>query len=314
MQPFDLSDLPGFEMSEPYPIDNNRESFGYIINKGIEFRTRLGLHHDLIAKSDFWQSPVIDKIKTLLFNHIKFEDKIYSTPEEIHDFVNSHYPRLNPNQKILSTLEYLYSLTKYDGEMINLDKNELQRKSIWRKLFFNNVEELEYYIDNLNGSYIKFEDASDTYIGLQLTVSGLLKVGEYLESKGSNICFVAMSFDKTLFSIYDDAIAPAITESGFKPLIIRKEHINSDVTINDAIIADIKKARFTIADFTLHKAGVYFEAGYALGRGQKVIYLCREDEIDKAHFDTRNYQHIVWKAADDLKEQLIAKIEAFIKD
>ncbi len=313
MQLFDLSELTGFEMSGPYP-SHNRDNFSYVINKGNEFRTALDLHHDLLIKSDFWQSPVIEKIKTLLFNHIKFENKIYATPEEINDFISNHYPRLNPDQKILSTLEYLHSLTKYDGETINLNKDELQTKNIWRKLFFSNAEELEFYIDSLQGSYIKFQETSDTYIALHLTVTGLLKVGEYLESKNSNLCFIAMSFDSSLFSVYDQAIEPAIIHCGFKPLIIRKEHVNSEVTINDAIIANIKKARFTIADFTFHKAGVYFEAGYALGRGQKVIYLCREDEIDKAHFDTRNYQHIVWKTSEDLKEQLIAKIEAFIKD
>jgi nucleoside 2-deoxyribosyltransferase len=85
-------------------------------------------------------------------------------------------------------------------------------------------------------------------------------------------------------------------------------------TINDAIIAGIKKSRFTIADFTQHKAGVYFEAGYALGRGQKVIYTCRADEIANAHFDTRNYQHIVWENSEDLKQKLIDKITAFVLD
>jgi hypothetical protein len=58
---------------------------------------------------------------------------------------------------------------------------------------------------------------------------------------------------------------------------------------------------------------VYFEAGYALGRGLKVIYTCREDQIDEAHFDTRNYPHILWKDADELKKKLIDKIEVFIK-
>ena len=63
-----------------------------------------------------------------------------------------------------------------------------------------------------------------------------------------------------------------------------------------------------------YKAGVYFEAGYALGRGQKVIYTCKKDDISNAHFDTRNYQHIVWETADDLKQKLIDKINAFVLD
>ena len=66
-------------------------------------------------------------------------------------------------------------------------------------------------------------------------------------------------------------------------------------------------------DFTKNKHGVYFEAGYALGRGQKVIYTCREDSIEDAHFDIRNYQHLVWKDGEDLKMKLMDKIEVFIK-
>jgi hypothetical protein len=108
-----------------------------------------------------------------------------------------------------------------------------------------------------------------------------------------------MSFDSDLTNVFDKAIRPALTHTGFIPTIIYKEHIGSDVTINDGNTCFNKEARFTIADFTRHKHGVYFEAGYALGRGQKVIYTCKQDEISKAHFDTRNYQHIVWSDYED---------------
>lgn len=59
---------------------------------------------------------------------------------------------------------------------------------------------------------------------------------------------------------------------------------------------------------------MYFEAGYALGRGQKVIYICKEDDIINAHFDTRNYQHILWTDKVDLRQKLIDRIDAFVKD
>jgi hypothetical protein len=308
----DLSDLKEFTISGPF-INRSRDVFGYLIAKNSSFNTTLDLSRNLETDQSFWPT-INEKIKTLLFNEIPFERKVYNERSDILDFINSHYPRLNPDQKVLATLEYLYSLTNYDGQRIDLEKQKLKDENIWRRLFFNDSNELDFYIQSLNGSYINYKPTSYTYISLHLTINGLLKVGEYLESKNSNICFVAMSFDTNLFDVYDHAIEPAIIQCGFQPLIIRKEHVNSDVTINDAIIADIKKARFTIADFTFHKAGVYFEAGYALGRGQKVIYLCREDEIEKAHFDTRNYQHIVWKDPNNLKQQLIAKIEAFIKD
>jgi nucleoside 2-deoxyribosyltransferase len=67
-----------------------------------------------------------------------------------------------------------------------------------------------------------------------------------------------------------------------------------------------------VADFTLHKAGVYFESGFALGLGIPVIWTCREDELVKTHFDTRQYNHVVWKDEQDLFEKLKRRIEATI--
>jgi nucleoside 2-deoxyribosyltransferase len=130
----------------------------------------------------------------------------------------------------------------------------------------------------------------------------------------SRSCFVAMSFDPKLRQAYEDGILPAIKETGFIPVIVSNVHVDSDKTINDAIIAGIKEAKFVIADFTMHKAGVYFEAGYALGRGLKVIYTCSKKDLRKAHFDTRNFQHIVWETPEELKQKLVEKIKAFILD
>jgi hypothetical protein len=64
-----------------------------------------------------------------------------------------------------------------------------------------------------------------------------------------------MSFTDDMFKIFEDAIRPAIDESGFKPLIISKEQIPSDTTINDRIIASIKKSRFTIPTLPIIEKG-----------------------------------------------------------
>jgi nucleoside 2-deoxyribosyltransferase len=71
---------------------------------------------------------------------------------------------------------------------------------------------------------------------------------------------------------------------------------------------------FCISDFTEQKDGVYFEAGYALGRGLKVIYTCEEGDFKNSHFDTNHFPHIIYKNEVELEEKLINKIEAWIKD
>ncbi len=48
--------------------------------------------------------------------------------------------------------------------------------------------------------------------------------------------------------------------------------------------------------------------------GLQVIRLCKEDEINDAHFDTRQYNHITWRDAGDLYAKLLNSIRANIVD
>jgi hypothetical protein len=40
------------------------------------------------------------------------------------------------------------------------------------------------------------------------------------------------------------------------------DRIEHNENINDKIIADLRACQFVVADFTGHKGGVYFEAGF----------------------------------------------------
>ncbi|MFC1886373.1 hypothetical protein ACFLZM_04890, partial [Thermodesulfobacteriota bacterium] len=64
--------------------------------------------------------------------------------------------------------------------------------------------------------------------------------------------------------------------------------------IDDEIIAQIRRSRFIVADFTGHRGGVYYEAGFAKGLGLEVIWTCNKNDIDKLHFDIRQYNCIDW--------------------
>ena len=111
-----------------------------------------------------------------------------------------------------------------------------------------------------------------------------------------------MSFDKSLDALWENGIKIAVERAGYKPHRVDKEpHLDR---IDAKIIADIKDSAFMIADVTQQKQGVYFEAGYALGLKRPIIWCVREDDLDNVHFDTRQYNHVVWKTAEDLQEQL----------
>lgn len=147
--------------------------------------------------------------------------------------------------------------------------------------------------------------------GLTLTLDGW---EAYRPNRGGapGTCFVAMAFDASLDQAYDEGIRPAIVaDCGL--MIVRVDRVEHNDNINDRIISEIRACQFLVADFTLHRNGVYFEAGFAMGLGRPVIWTCRKDQMREAHFDTRPYNHIVWESPAELREKLENRIKATVQ-
>ena len=176
--------------------------------------------------------------------------------------------------------------------------------------------ELEYLLNYLVAQGW-LDKTSETFglIDLAITVEGYARLAE-MENMivDSSQVFVAMWFDELLDPVYDEAISPAIKNMGYEAIRLdRRHHLDK---IDDQIIAEIKRSRFIIADFTHGekgaRGGVYYEAGFAHGINIPVIFTCREDMVDHLHFDTRQYPHIVWNSPEELKRQLEDRIGAVI--
>lgn len=160
---------------------------------------------------------------------------------------------------------------------------------------------------------------------LKLTFDGFSRLDEIGSQSSSSIqAFVAMWFGSEVAQAYNEGIAPAVIDAGYQPMRIdQKEHNNK---IDDEIIAEIRRSRFLVADFTcglveaegvttaIPRGGVYYEAGFAQGLGIPVIWCCREDHINHVHFDTRQFNHITWKTPEELREKLRNRIGAVIGD
>lgn len=154
-------------------------------------------------------------------------------------------------------------------------------------------------------------------VGWRVSVEGHTRVDELQreeEATDSSQAFVAMWFHESTTAAFEEGIEPAIADAGYIPLRIdRKEHINK---IDDEIIAEIRRSRFLVADFTQGedgaRGGVYYEAGFARGLGIPVIFTCREDSVETLHFDTNHYNHIVWRTPEELREKLRNRIRANI--
>jgi hypothetical protein len=146
---------------------------------------------------------------------------------------------------------------------------------------------------------------------VQLTAKGWREVERIRSNRPEGWrAFVAMSFREELLPAFTDAIEPALRACGYQA--IRVDSLQHNDKIDDRILAELRRCSLVVADCTLHPGGVYFEAGFGLGRGVPVVWTCRSDELSKAHFDTRQYYHVEWRDSSDLREKLIDRLRATV--
>lgn len=229
------------------------------------------------------------------------------------------YPT-NPKEKMDNLLKSLYQRQHYDGEEVDIEEI-VEKPAFWYKHFFKNENECYFYFEILKAqNFIDISWSQRHKINrpvkpghYNLNLNGLNYYLEITESgRLSNKCFVAMSFSNETKEIRE-AIREALIATSFIPILVDELHIDSDKTINDRIIAELKGAKFCIADFTELKGGVYFESGFALGQGKPVIYCCAKKDFKDSHFDINHFSHILYDEPAELREALINKINAWIK-
>jgi hypothetical protein len=186
----------------------------------------------------------------------------------------------------------------------------------------NNYLEMSFYLNTLYElGYIK-KKYTDAFIHsgvtfhrkVEITFQGISRLHE-IENKGalSNKCFVAMQFDEQKEARLN-AIKESCNQYSYDAFIVENYHGEETMTIDAKIIAAIKSSKFCIADFSSMNQGAYFEAGYALGRGMKVIFICEQKDFEenKKHFDVNHYPFVVYKDFIDLTIKLTYQIGAFI--
>jgi hypothetical protein len=185
----------------------------------------------------------------------------------------------------------------------------------------SSVREAQYFVGLLyQDGIVRLVDNSGAY---QLTSKGFAQL-EAVETGGASLrqCFIAMWFDPSMEGARK-AIEEAVQDCDYRPMRIdAKEHGNK---IDDEIIAEIRRSRFVVADFTcpttdledkskaaIARGGVYYEAGFAQGLRTPVIWTCRKDCLAFVHFDTRQYNHIDWQSPEELRQRLVNRIRAMV--
>jgi hypothetical protein len=217
------------------------------------------------------------------------------------DVILKDTPSFSVLDKLDRTLSVISAMTRVPGE-----ESTFQGAHDYPLIYAQQPEEAYFYLRELAGlGYITHKPPGSVIVSAQ----GYHHLFEIQRaSRESTFAFVAMWFDPSMSKIYDDAIEPAIQGAGYKAVRIDREHHFN--RIDDEIIGRMKSSRFMVADFTGQRAGVYFEAGFMLGLGRTVIWMCQKSDLGQVHFDTRQYNFIDYETVDEAKKRLHDRILA----
>lgn len=229
--------------------------------------------------------------------------------------IEATLPDYRVGDKQLILLRALERRTKYPGDEVTVVPR-MDCSLAWAA----GPDEFRYHLRSLlerglirqtDGLPIDDPDFNSDPFTFEITPSGWTFLDEHARpSVISDQAFVAMSFATELKPAWENGIRDGVTRAGFRPYRVdASPHIER---IDTKIMTEIKNSRFLIADVTLQRPGVYFEAGYALGLGLPVFWSVRKDDLPNVHFDTRQYNHIVWENEHDLAEQVFSFIIAVI--
>ncbi len=234
-----------------------------------------------------------------LFERSNKKNLIIIDSSTVSELMDSAGTPLSPFEKIDKLLLYIYKNSKFLNHGVRIDYES------YPLCYAYNEEEFEYIIKKAEGlNYVEGPIAYEYYLSLD----GWKRIEQLLTLKiNSNQAFVAMWFHDDMKKVYTKALVPALKATGYNPIKI--DEIQHNGKIDDRIMSEIRKSSLLVADFSGHRGGVYFEAGFALGLGIPVIWTCRDSHKNELHFDTRQYNHIIWKDIKDLKKQLIDRIE-----
>jgi len=240
------------------------------------------------------------------------ERKVCGYPEVSVEDILDEFPN-KASEFLNRTLLNLSRLTERPFDVIKLN---MARNEDGLHLFTPSVEGSQAFLQELaEQKYIRFNKYGSTYQWhVFFRTTKFWEVVETLqrEEVGNKRAFVAMWFHESMNDYYKNGIKKAIEDAGYVPVRIDMQDFNDKIC--DEIIAEIRRTKFLVADFSDMRSGVFFEAGFAKGLGREVIFTVRKADVDKLkeHFDTRQYNHIVYDAPEDLYKKLYNRMCATI--
>lgn len=216
-------------------------------------------------------------------------------------------PQYGVLDKQLLLLGYLAKKSEFPGASVDFDYFR-DASIVWAKT----AKEANFLLRSLKegGLLTRGVNIDSGPVTITITTEGWKYLDEHRNvQRTGHQGFVAMSF-KPEMNGARDTIFQALRRAGYRPH--RTDAAPHIERIDSKIILEIRNSRFLIADVTHQSQGVYFEAGFAMALGLPVFWSVREDDKENLHFDTRQFNHIVWKDEAHLEEQLYDFVVAIL--
>ena len=156
-------------------------------------------------------------------------------------------PPLPVHERAERLLQFIAGQAETVGSRVSVQRDTWEAYAWSESTEWRDVEYLLVYLKDMD--WVRGPGMTDQGIPFaSITVEGYNRIGEQISNAGSFQVFVAMWFDDSMNDAYEKGIKPAIEAAGYQPMRIDQK---PDVKkIDDEIIAEIRRSRFLVGDFT----------------------------------------------------------------
>ena len=286
----------GHKSAESHPVD------GDFSNQTCEYCGHFKISGSAAALKIEGDRPLI-KIRRHVQRYGTTERPALLDEETLKLLTDANFPSVSERAEFL--LHEVHRSTTYLGQKIDISSKRIL--ALTYSVADTDVRFLADYLVS-EGYAEKTLRANELLLNLTPKGFAIIEKDHAISTKNKGNVFVAMWFADELQDAWEFGIKGAISACGYHA--VRIDEVHHHEKIDDRILRAIREADFVIADLTGHRGGVYFEAGFAIALNKPVIWCCRKNQFELAHFDVNHYHIIQWENVGELRQKLENKLMA----
>lgn len=215
------------------------------------------------------------------------DEKVTLSADELDSIANSPKIPITIEDKGIRLLQYLYRHSHGPGEPVIIHP----LSGSYNLTYSPNLQELVYIIDTLTNKKLLIREGTT----FKLTEDGWREAAANAGDKRLKPCYILISDDEKLHSVWQERLFPKIEQCGYLPHLLTQ--MNKREKLDLQLMAESK---LIIADLTNQSPEVYYAAGYAHGLNIPVIWTVNNSYSDKLSVQIKDIRPIAWDTADDL--------------